>query len=59
MFVNEGDIVGSSIVFCTQENTGLVSSSKSESDVTYDSHIHLEITDCNWDVCSFKKVCNR
>ena len=44
VFVNEGDIIDSSIVIGRQGNTGLVLSSKGENDVTYGTHVHLEIT---------------
>lgn len=44
VFVSEGDIIDSSIVIGKQGNTGLVLSSKSENDVTYGTHVHLEIT---------------
>lgn len=47
VLVSEGDIVDSSIVLGKQGSTGLVLSSKSESDVSYGSHVHLEITDRN------------
>ena len=42
---NVGDIVDSNTVIGKQGNTGLVASVKSLSDVTYGSHVHLEITD--------------
>lgn len=47
VLVREGDIINSSVILGKQGNTGLVLSSKSESDVTYGSHVHLEITDRN------------
>lgn len=45
VLVNIGDIVDSNTVIGKQGNTGLVTSVKSLSDVTYGSHVHLEITD--------------
>ncbi len=45
VLVNVGDIIKPNQVFAHQGNTGLVLSSKNESDVTYGSHVHLEITD--------------
>lgn len=47
VLVNVGDIVDSNTIIGRQGNTGLVSSSKSFNDVTYGSHVHLEITDRN------------
>lgn len=47
VLVREGDIIDSSVILGKQGNTGLVLSSKSESDITYGSHVHLEITDRN------------
>lgn len=45
--VNTGDIVYPNQVLAHQGNTGLVLSSKSVDDVTYGSHVHIEITDSN------------
>lgn len=45
VLVKEGDIIDSATTLGRQGNTGLVLSSKSVSDVTYGSHVHLEITD--------------
>lgn len=45
VLVKEGDIIDSTTVIGRQGNTGLVLSSKSVNDVTYGSHVHLEITD--------------
>jgi len=47
VLVKEGDIIDSTTILGRQGNTGLVLSSKSENDVTYGSHVHLEITDRN------------
>ncbi len=47
VLVNVGDIIDSSTILGKQGNTGLVLSSKDEGDVTYGSHVHLEITDRN------------
>lgn len=47
ILVKEGDMVDSTTIIGKQGNTGLVLSSKSESDITYGSHVHLEITDRN------------
>ena len=44
VFVSEGDIIDSTIIIGRQGNTGLVLSSKNENDVTYGTHVHLEIT---------------
>lgn len=45
--VNVGDIVDENTIIGYQGNTGLVLSSKPNSDVTYGSHVHLEVTDSN------------
>lgn len=47
VLVNVGDIVKSNQVFALQGNTGLVLSAKDQSNVTYGSHVHLEVTDSN------------
>lgn len=47
VLVNVGDVIKPNQVFGKQGNTGLVSSTKSTSDITYGSHVHLEVTDCN------------
>lgn len=44
VLVNVGDIVDENTVLGLQGNTGLVLSSKDTSNVTYGSHVHLEIT---------------
>ena len=43
--VKVGDIVNKNTVIGLQGNTGLVLSSKSRTDVTYGSHVHLEVKD--------------
>lgn len=43
ILVKEGDIIDEKTVLGRQGNTGLVLSSKNESDITYGSHVHLEI----------------
>jgi hypothetical protein len=48
VLVKEGDIVDSDTVIGTQGNTGLVLSKKSLSDITYGSHIHMEVLDENY-----------
>ena len=45
--VKVGDIVNENTVLGFQGNTGLVLSSKSVTDITYGSHVHLEIIDKN------------
>lgn len=47
ILVNVGDIVKSNQIFALQGNTGLVLSNKDRSDVTYGSHVHLEVIDAN------------
>ncbi len=47
VLVNVGDVIKPNQVFGKQGNTGLVSSTKSTSDTTYGSHVHLEVTDSN------------
>lgn len=41
--VQVGDIVDSNTILGYQGNTGLVNSSKSRSDVTYGTHVHMEV----------------
>lgn len=43
--VEEGDIVTKDTILGLQGNTGLVLSGKSEKDVTYGTHVHLEVKD--------------
>lgn len=43
--VKVGDIVNKNTVIGLQGNTGLVLSSKNKTDVTYGSHVHLEVKD--------------
>lgn len=43
--VKKGDIVDSNTEIGKQGNTGLVLSNKSRNDVTYGSHVHLQVTD--------------
>lgn len=45
--VNIGDIIYPNQVIAHQGNTGLVLSSKSINDVTYGSHVHIEVIDKN------------
>ncbi|MEG1900373.1 MAG: SH3 domain-containing protein [Bacilli bacterium] len=45
VFVNVGDIVNSTTLLGKQGNTGLVASGKSREDVTYGTHIHMEVKD--------------
>jgi hypothetical protein len=45
VLVNVGDIVDSDTIIGKQGNTGLVLSKKAKSDITYGSHVHLEVTD--------------
>lgn len=45
VLVNVGDIVTNGQVFAKQGNTGLVLSNKKTNDITYGSHVHLEVTD--------------
>lgn len=47
VLVNTGDIVDENTILGLQGNTGLVLSSKDTSNVTYGSHVHLEIADEN------------
>jgi hypothetical protein len=47
VLVNVGDIVSSNQVFALQGNTGLVLSNKDINDITYGSHVHLEVIDSN------------
>lgn len=47
LLVNIGDIIKPNQVIAHQGNTGLVLSSKSTNDVTYGSHVHLEVLDEN------------
>lgn len=47
VLVNVGDIIKSNQVFALQGNTGLILSNKDRSDITYGSHVHLEVTDIN------------
>lgn len=47
VYVNVGDIVDENTVLGLQGNTGLVLSNKDRSNVTYGSHVHLEITNSN------------
>lgn len=47
VLVNVGDIIKSNQVFALQGNTGLILSSKDRSNITYGSHVHLEVTDIN------------
>lgn len=45
--VNVGDIIDENTIIGYQGNTGLVLSNKSLTDVTYGSHVHLEVKDSN------------
>lgn len=45
--VQVGDIVDSNTVLGLQGNTGLVDSTKNRSDVTYGTHVHLEVTNAS------------
>lgn len=45
ILVNVGDIITPNQVIAHQGNTGLVLSSKNTSDITYGSHVHIEVTD--------------
>lgn len=45
--VKAGDIVDSNTEIGKQGNTGLVLSNKSKNDITYGSHVHLQVTDQN------------
>lgn len=47
VLVNVGDIISSNQVFALQGNTGLVLSNKDRNDITYGSHVHLEVIDSN------------
>lgn len=47
ILVSVGDIVNQDTVIAKQGNTGLVLSDKALSDLTYGSHIHLEVVDQN------------
>ena len=47
VLVNVNDIVDSDTVIGLQGNTGLVLSGKSVTDVTYGTHVHLEVTQNN------------
>lgn len=48
VLVNVGDIVDSDTTIGKQGNTGLVLSKKSLSDITYGSHVHMEVLDENY-----------
>lgn len=45
--VKVGDIVDSNTILGLQGNTGLVDSGKSRSDVTYGTHVHMEVRNSN------------
>lgn len=48
VLVNVGDIIDSETVIGRQGNTGLVLSKKARSDVSYGSHVHMEVTDSDY-----------
>lgn len=48
VFVKEGDIINDKVIVGTQGNTGLVRSGKSKNDITYGTHVHVEIWDHNF-----------
>lgn len=48
VLVSVGDIVNSNTVIAKQGNTGLVLSNKKKDDITYGSHIHVEVRDANY-----------
>lgn len=48
VLVNVGDIINSDTVLGKQGNTGLVLSKKDRNDVSYGSHVHLEVLDENY-----------
>lgn len=47
VLVKVGDVVNSNTIIAKQGNTGLVLSNKSKSDVSYGSHVHLEVINQN------------
>ncbi|MDD2203373.1 MAG: M23 family metallopeptidase [Bacilli bacterium] len=48
VLVNVGDIVDSNTIIGKQGNTGLVLSKKRSSDISYGSHVHMEVLDDNY-----------
>ncbi len=48
VFVEVGDIISSDTLIGTQGNTGLVSSTKARTNITYGSHVHFEVIDNNY-----------